>query len=167
MRKSRSASTTKKSKQKGTVRKNVEVFIGTDNDFESFKQSVLADVGDISFAPRLIRLIKLYSDKDDDETSFWNHTAKVILTGIGALSIMFGVGVLIPFGYVLKVISGGSNTKLWLQQNPQFAKKLEKDKTFRSDVATWVVDTINTITITTDTKKGGVGKVVENVVKQE
>lgn len=169
MRKSRTGKGTKSKKPKGKLRKYIEVSIGTDNEFDTLKQSVLADLGDTSFIPRMIRLVKMYGDRDDNanaEESFWNHTAKVVITTVGGLAIGFGAGILIPFGYILKILSGGSNTKLWLQQHPEYAKKLKKDKSTRAKLANLFVNTVNTVTITTN-DKGGVGKVIENVAKQE
>lgn len=169
IRKSSVSKKSKKSKPSGKLRKAVSVTIGIDNDIKSFNQSVLADLGDISFLPRFIRWIDLYGDKnksEKNEESFWNHTAKVILGGIGGIAIAFGTGVMIPFGVVMNIVSSGSNTKLWLQNNPSFEKKLKRDDTFKSKVASQFVDVINTVTITTD-KKGGVSGVVEKVVEQE
>lgn len=161
--------TSKKKSKKSSVRKNVEIAIGIDNEIESFNQSVLADLSDIFVIPRIIRLLALNSDKNTSESaeeSFWNHTAKVIVFGIGGTAIAFGSGMLIPFGYVLKVVSGGSNTKLWLQRHPEFEKKLEKDETFKAKITDTIVDAINTVTITTN-KHGGVGGRIESVVKQQ
>ncbi|OLS21814.1 MAG: hypothetical protein HeimC2_32250 [Candidatus Heimdallarchaeota archaeon LC_2] len=160
----------KSSKAKRSVISKVAVTVGLESDIKTFNEAILADVGDTFFLPQLFRWLSNRGDIKEDPNNkkkderFWNHTAKVTLSSAGKLMILFGGVILVPFGAVLQFMSAGSNTKMWLEQNE---KKVDENPKFKKGIGKAFVNFVNTVTITTSRKTGGIGKRIKDVIEQD
>lgn len=155
---------------KRSVFSKVGVTVGFEPEIKTFNEAILADVGDSFFLPQLFRWLTNKGEISEDPNNkkkderFWNHTAKVTLSSAGKLMILFGGVILVPFGAVLQFMSAGSNTKLWMEQNK---KKVDDNSKLNKGIGKAFVNFLNTVTITTSKRTGGIGKRIKDVIEQD